>query len=156
MAPSLIRAFILLAVSTTLLSCVLQRRDVDVFLVQVIPLSSTLLEQRARIDIRIQNLSDEPIIANGMELRMDVNDRRFVRGVSNTEFTVPRLSEEVVSIEVSSSMLDTVRQLLSVTQAQELEYDLVGRLFTQTGSSQRFVRRGSITREDLQALAPSL
>jgi len=159
MSSLLSRALILpitLIISVTLPSCALQPRDVDVFLVQVSPLSSTLLEQRARIDIRIQNLSDNPIVATGMELQMDVNNRRFARGVSNAEFTIPRLGEELVSIDVSSSMLDTIGQLLSITQEGEFEYDLRGRLYTPTGRSQRFIRRGAISREDLRALAPGL
>ena len=129
------------------------QRSVDAFLTNVKPMPSTLLEQRAQLDIRIQNLSEVAIEATGMELELQVNGRRLARGVSDDAFTVPRLSEKVVSIVVSSSLFDTIRQFLALDQQQSFSYALRGTLYT-PGLARRFVRQGEFSRDNLESLAP--
>jgi hypothetical protein len=48
--------------------------------------------------------------------------------LGHTAITVPRLSDAVVSVQTRTSTFDVVRQLLSFSQAQDLSYDITGRL----------------------------
>jgi hypothetical protein len=46
--------------------------------------------------------------------------------LNNKDFTVPRLSDTVVSVQTSASTFDVVRQLLSFSRNQDLSYDITG------------------------------
>ena len=46
---------------------------------------------------------------------------------------MPRLSDTVVSVQTSTSTFDVVRQLLSFSEAQDLSYDITGRLHLKDG-----------------------
>ncbi len=124
---------------------------VDVYLRQIKPLPSTLFEQRAEIELRIQNLTDVPVQATGLDLTLRLNDMRLARGVDGQAFTVPRLGETITTVTVSSSVFDTLRQILNARQADTFSYALKGRVIT-AGVDKRFNRRGEISRADLQPL----
>lgn len=62
----------------------------------------------------------------GIDIRLDLNRNRLARGLGNQAFTVPRLSDTVVTIETTTSTLDIARQLLGLRKAQALTYDVSG------------------------------
>ena len=126
---------------------------VDVYLVSISPAPSTLFEQRAELKLRFQNLQEAPLKATGVDLRLMVNDRQIARGVDNTAFTIPPLSDATASVIVSSSVFDTVRQLLAMKDVQTFSYGLKGRLHT-PGTSRYFEKSGEIGRTGLSTLAP--
>ena len=123
--------------------------QVDVIVSRIAPAQSTMLEQRAQIDVRIRNFSDRAIAASGMTLELDINGGRFARGVSNQAFSVPALGESVTSVVVGISVFDVVRQLLALEGRQTFDYVLRGRIFGTGVFSGRFDRRGELTREQL-------
>ena len=137
-----------------LAACVSQP-EIDVLVARIAPAESTMLEQRARIDVRIRNFSERAIAASGMTLKLDVNGRRFARGVSNQTFSVPALGEATTSIVVGISVFDVVHQLLGLEGRQTFDYVLRGKVFGAgvTARDSRFTRRGEFTREQLTALA---
>ncbi|MDH3643831.1 MAG: LEA type 2 family protein [Gammaproteobacteria bacterium] len=129
------------------------QQDVDVLISRISPAQSTMLEQRARIDVRIRNFSERPISASGMTLELDVNGRRFARGVSNAKFSVPGLGEATTSVVVGISVFDVVRQLLGLEGRETFDYVLRGKVFgAGTTLNSRFTRRGEFTREQLATL----
>ena len=136
----------------SLAGCTTQPR-VEAYLANIKPLPSTLFEQRAQIEIRIQNLSESPIEATGIDLSLVVNNRRLARGVDNRAISIAPLSDTTTKVVVSSSVFDTIRQLLTLGNVQTFRYGLKGKLFT-SGLNHRFSRSGEISREDLSVLAP--
>ncbi|MEM7080920.1 MAG: LEA type 2 family protein, partial [Pseudomonadota bacterium] len=124
--------------------------DVEVFVTAFKPMPSTLLEQRVRLDLRVQNLSERELNITGLDLHLRVNNRRLARGVSNQQVSIPRLSEGKLSVVVSSSLFDSIRQLLAVPETERFQYSLAGKVFT-SGLTRRFRRAGEIERGDLQA-----
>ncbi|MEO8339163.1 MAG: LEA type 2 family protein [Nitrospirota bacterium] len=80
------------------------------------------------MDLRIRNPNDFDLLVTGIDFTLNLNGKRLARGLSNIAITIPRLSESVVSVETSTSTFDVVRQLLSFSQAQDLSYDITGRL----------------------------
>lgn len=105
----------------------------EVLVTNITPLEGTAFEQRLQIDVRVRNPNDYDLQVTGVDFRLDLNGTRLARGVSNKEFTVPRLSDAVVSIPTSTSMLDIARQVLAFRQAQAVTYGISGRLYLPSG-----------------------
>ncbi|MFU8815490.1 MAG: LEA type 2 family protein [Pseudomonadales bacterium] len=127
---------------------------VDVALVGIAPMESTLLEQRLRLDFRLQNFGERAIRATGMELTLDVNGRQLARGVDSGSFQLERLGETRVSAVVSTSLLEITRQLLSLLERDKFDYQLRGRIYLDGWPrSVPFTRSGEISREQLERLA---
>ncbi|XOV82213.1 MAG: LEA type 2 family protein [bacterium] len=124
---------------------------VDVYLTSITPLPSTLFEQRVRLDLRVKNLQETPIQASGIDVSLRLNGKRLARGVDGQAISVPRLGETTASVVVSSSIFDTVKQLLSMRERDVFTYGLSGKLIT-PGIDKRFNRSGEISRADLQPL----
>ena len=142
----------------TLLLCVLMALTgctstaaVDVYLTNITPMPSTLFEQRARLELRIQNLGEEPLQATGIDVDLRLNGKRLARGVDGAGFTVPRLGETTTSVVVSSSVFDTISQLMTLQGRDVFTYALKGRVIT-SGIDKRFSRAGELSRADLQPL----
>jgi hypothetical protein len=126
---------------------------VEVFLTGVTPLESGLLEQRARLDLRVQNAGEKALHANGLEVVLKVNDARLARGVDNRPFVVPRLGEATTSTVASASLLDVVRQLLNLPGRESFSYELEGKIHLEgRGGARRFRHGGALTREQLERL----
>ena len=85
------------------------------------------------MDLRIRNPNDFDLPVTGIDFTLNLNGKRLARGLGNTAITVPRLSDAVVSVQTSTSIFDVVRQLLSFSQAQNLSYDITGRLHLKDG-----------------------
>ena len=98
----------------------------DVLVTNITPLDSTPFDQRLKIDLRVRNPNDYELQVTGMDIRLDLNGKRLARGVGNQAFTVPRLSDSVVSIETTTSTLDVVRQVLGLRKIQALSYEISG------------------------------
>lgn len=98
----------------------------DVLVTNITPLDSTPFEQRLKIDLRVRNPNDYELQVTGMDIRLDLNGKRLARGLGNQAFTVPRLSDTVVSIETTTSTLDVVRQVLGLRKIQALSYEISG------------------------------
>ena len=146
------RAYItLLIVSVLGLSGCVTEPVVAVYVTDLKPLPSTLFEQRLQLDLRVQNLSEKPIAANGVDLRLELNDRQWGRGVSAEAIDIPALGEGRTSVNVSSGVLDSVRQLLAIQGRDTFSFGLRGRLIT-PGRAKRFQRGGEISRADLERL----
>ena len=142
---------LILVFAAALSACVVIEPAVDAYVISVTPLPSSLLEQRARLSIRLQNLSEAPINATGIEIRLIVNDQQLARGVAAKDITIAGLSEATTSINVSSRAIDAIRQVIGIQQREVYNYRLKGRLYT-PGRDQRFDHGGEIARNELLGL----
>ncbi len=105
----------------------------DVLVANITPLDSTPFEQRLKIDLRIRNPNDYELHVTGMDIKLELNGKRLARGLGNQAFTVPRLSDSVVTIETTTSTLDVVRQVLGLRKVQALNYEISGVLHMKDG-----------------------
>ena len=105
----------------------------EVLVTNVTPLEATAFEQRLQVDLRIRNPNDFDLLVTGIDFTLNLNGKRLARGLSNKDVTVPRLSDAVVSVQTSASTFDMVRQLLSLSQKQDLSYDITGLLYLKDG-----------------------
>ena len=105
----------------------------DVLVTNITPLDATAFEQRLQVDLRIRNPNDFDLVVTGIDFKLNVNGTRLARGLGNKELTIPRLSDAVVSVQTSTSTFDIIRQLLSLSQKQDLSYDISGVLHSKDG-----------------------
>lgn len=105
----------------------------DVLVANITPLDSTPFEQRLKIDLRVRNPNDYELQVTGIDMRLDLNGKRLARGLGNQAFSVPRLSDSVVTIETTTSTLDVVRQVLGLRKVQALSYEISGVLYLKDG-----------------------
>lgn len=101
----------------------------EVSLVGLEPLPSESLEQRFDVRLRVMNPNDRTLSIDGVDFTLEVNGSRLTRGLTNEEVTIPRLSEAVVSVTATTTVLDLVRQVLSAADAETVSYELHGRVF---------------------------
>lgn len=95
-------------------------------LVNIVPLSSSVFEQRFVVDMRVSNLNDFEIPLKGMSFEMDVNGSYFATGLSNRKLVVPRLGTAVVSLETTANSFDLFRQILNAVRVGTVEYSIKG------------------------------
>ncbi len=88
-----------------------------------------LFEQRFRITLRIRNPNDFDLPIDGLRFALDVNDRPFVTGLSDRSVTVPRLGEQTVEVDASTTLLDVVDQFMGLTGRDVLSYRMIGTAF---------------------------
>ena len=105
----------------------------DVLVTNITPLDATAFEQRLQVDLRIRNPNDFDLVVTGIDFKLNVNGNRLARGLGNKELTIPRLSDAVVSVQTSTSTFDIIRQLMSLSQKQDLSYDISGVLHSKDG-----------------------
>ena len=105
----------------------------EVLVTNVTPLDATLFEQRLRVDLRVRNPNDFDYHLTGIDFTLNLNGKRLVRGLGSKEVTIPRLGDTVMTIDTTTSTLDIVRQLLNLSQKQELAYDIKGVLHSTEG-----------------------
>ncbi|MCE0460579.1 LEA type 2 family protein [Pseudomonas uvaldensis] len=129
-----------------------QRHDpLNINVVGIEPLPSQELEMRFAVKLRLQNPNDIGIDYNGVALDLEVNGRTLASGVSDQTGSIPRFSEQVLSVPVSISAFSVLRQTLGLSQAQSLDnlpYVLKGKLAGGLFGTVRFVDRGTL---DLRA-----
>ncbi len=148
---NVIKTAIFVVGSLLLSACVITEPSLEAYVVNVTPLPSSLLEQRAQLTVRLQNLSDVAIEAQGIDVRLMVNDRQLARGVAAQAITIAGLSETTASVNVSSRAIDTIRQIVSMQQREQYSYRLKGRLHV-AGLDKRFDHGGQISRRELMGL----
>jgi len=102
--------------------------EVSVINIEPLP-ADGLFEQRVRLDLRVINPNDFDLGISGFSFKLDVNDTRFARGVSNDAIRVPRLGEAKTSVVVSSTMLDVFRQVAGLAGRETMGYEISGKVY---------------------------
>lgn len=97
-----------------------------VTLAGLMPIDIGLLEQRYAATLRIQNPNKVPLVIQGMDYTIEVNDREFASGLSNEALEVPPFGERTLEVSLVSSLVALIEQLRSLEQGK-LQYRLFGR-----------------------------
>ena len=105
----------------------------EVLVTDITPMDATLFEQRLRVDLRVRNPNDFDYHLTGIDFTLNLNGKRLARGLGSKEVTIPRLGDAVMTIDTTTSTLDIVRQLLELSQKQELTDDIKGVLYGTEG-----------------------
>ena len=122
----------------------------EVSLVSLRPLAIESFEQRFAVTVRIANPNAVPLEVEGVDVVVEINDRRLARALSNEAFSVPRLGDETVTLNATTNLLDLFRQAVSLPgEGGRLDYTLDGRiLLTGREGWVSFKREGSLVDAD--------
>jgi LEA14-like dessication related protein len=95
------------------------------------------------VKLRVQNPNSTPVNYDGAYVKVEVQDKTFATGVSNTGGSLPGFSEALVEVPVTVSMLRMVRHMISMTDgppAEQIRYSMSGKL-----GSHRFKTSGEFS-----------
>jgi LEA14-like dessication related protein len=111
------------------------------------PLPGEGLELRLAVTVRIQNPNDVAVEYSGTALSLELNGRDLANGVSDAAGTVPRYGETTLTIPVTISAFDMVRQALGFANAgevKEIPYRVRGKLEGGWFGTRRFTDEGTL------------
>ena len=105
------------------------------------------LEMRMLVKLRVQNPNDAALDFNGVALHLDVAGKSFASGVSDATGSVPRFGETLVSVPVTISAMNILKQSLSLMKdagggTGKIQYELKGKLGG--ARTERFTTKGEL------------
>ncbi|MCG2592902.1 LEA type 2 family protein [Ramlibacter sp. XY19] len=120
----------------------LLREPLRVQVADVQSLDGQGMELRFLCLLRVQNPNDTPLDFDGISLDLDLRGTAFASGVSETQGTVPRFGEILVSVPVSASAMGLARVLFGMfgQDRPRLDYRMRGRI-----GNVRFESTGELT-----------
>ncbi len=111
-----------------------------------------LFESVFKVQLRVFNTNEVPLKIQGGDCILEVNGKRFARGVTDSDTEVPAYGAAIVPMTLYSSMVGMVRSILTLPK-EELGYKLAGRLRMGGGfmapSTIPFSSEGKLSLEDL-------
>jgi LEA14-like dessication related protein len=146
----LLPVFRIVAATSLLAACALMpgRDPLQVNVADVESLSGEGFEFRMLVKLRVQNPNDAPVEYDGVYLKLDVMDKTFASGVSDERGVVPRFGEALITVPVTVSTLNLVRQTLGMMidgkRPEKLSYRLEGKLNGPMFGSTRFQSQGEL------------
>ena len=124
------------------------REPLQVSVADIESLDGQGLEWRMLVKLRVQNPNDAPVEYDGVYLKLDVLDKTFATGVSDERGTIPRFGEALVSVPVTVSAINIVRQAIGVAAGgkppEKITYRLEGKLNSAGFASTRFDSQGEL------------
>ena len=85
-------------------------------------LESSPFEQRYQIKFRVQNPNTESMSLVGMHFTLEINDKKFMRGLSNQEITIPAFSDALVDATGTTTLLGIARQVQGLQNSNKASF----------------------------------
>ena len=100
-----------------------------VTLASLTPVKLSLFEQRFEVGLRLQNPNAFALPIQALDYTLAINGEDFASGMSRTDLRVPAFGEELVTVTVTSDLLNSLDQIRRWQQAppEALDYRLSGR-----------------------------
>lgn len=102
-------------------------------LVDIQVLEVKAFESVFQIEIRVLNPNDVPLEIKGITCDLEVNNSTLASGVSDTKTTIPAYGTSTIPMKVYSSVVDILRGMLGLQDAEKLHYRLQGKLRVEGG-----------------------
>ena len=111
------------------------------------------LETAFLVHLRVMNPNDVDLDIRSVDCDLEINDKPFAYGISNTPVKVPAFGSETLPVTVYSSVLEIVKGLLGLPQREDISYKLKGKVHLGGGglmpSSLPFDSQGTISIKDM-------
>ena len=92
------------------------------------PLLFTGLEAVFQIQLRVFNTNDVDLEVKGIEADLEINGQSFATGVAKAAVKIPAFETRLVPVTIYSSVLDIVKGIHGLQNAEQLKYRLTGKL----------------------------
>ena len=86
------------------------------------------LEATFNVQLRVLNPNETAIIAKGINCDLEVNDNHLASGVSSVTTEIPAFGSAILPMEVYSSALAVVRNIIALSDQETLRYRIKGRI----------------------------
>jgi LEA14-like dessication related protein len=97
-------------------------------LAHIQPLQFTGLEAVFQIQLRVFNTNDVDLEVKGIEADLEINGQSFATGVAKTAVKIPAFDTALVPVTIYSSVLNIVKGIHGLQDAEQLKYRLKGKL----------------------------
>lgn len=87
-----------------------------------------LIETVFQVDLRVYNTNDAPLEVTGLDCEIELNDRHFATGVSNSKVKIASYETATIPIVAYSSVLDLVKSVQGLQNKEKLKYRIAGRI----------------------------
>ena len=107
------------------------RDPLQVAVAGIEPLQGEGLELRFLVRLRVQNPNGTPVDYDGAYVKLEVQDKTFATGVSDTGGSVSGFGETLVEVPVTVSMLRVARQIIGMkgeAPVEQIRYRMSGKL----------------------------
>ena len=107
------------------------RDPLQVAVAGIEPLQGEGLELRFLVKLRVQNPNGTPVDYDGAYVKLEVQDKTFATGVSDTGGSVSGFGETLVEVPVTVSMLRMARQVIGMkgeAPVEQIRYRMSGKL----------------------------
>jgi LEA14-like dessication related protein len=103
-----------------------QLQDLEVSLINIEPTTAAGLSPRFNVRLLVLNPNDQDLDIEGVTLRLDINDKKILSGVSNQIPTLKGYSETPVEIQTAVNLFDLFQLLTSLNQhsGDDIKYQL--------------------------------
>jgi LEA14-like dessication related protein len=94
---------------------------------------SKALETVLQIELRVFNTNDVPIKVKGLDCDLELNGKRFAKGVSSVDTEIPAFGTTTVPVTLYSSVVDIFRGIVGLHKKEKLKFGVYGRLHLEGG-----------------------
>lgn len=88
----------------------------------------TVFEAVWRVELRVINGNEVPLTLKGADCDVEINSRAFAHGLTDSVQTVPAMGTITIPLTVYTSVVEVVRNLISMPADQRFTYRIKGRL----------------------------
>jgi LEA14-like dessication related protein len=118
-------------------------------------LETSGMESAFLVQLRVQNPNEVDLDIRGVECDVEINEKPFAYGMSNTPVRIPAFGTDTVPVKVYTSVIDIFRGLISLQGREDLSYQVRGRVRISGGgfmpAALPFDSRGTISVKDFSA-----
>lgn len=86
-----------------------------------------------RVDLRVFNANEVPIVVKGMDCELDINEQHLASGISSVQTTIPSYGTQIVPITLYASAVDMFKGILRLPEREKLTYRIKGKVLIQAG-----------------------
>ena len=129
--------FIISILLLTLSACASLDKDYEsptVHIVDIKVKELKFLEAVFNVRLRVINPNDLAIVVKGISCDLEINNNHLATGVSNTATEIPAFGTAILPIELYSSALDVVKNVIALSEQKTLIYRIKGRISFEGGS----------------------
>jgi len=124
----------------------------DVMLVDLQMGEIKVLETTARATVRLDNENLVPLHVEGGVYKLYINGKRIGKGLSNEQFTIPKLSSVTHDVVINLDNLALARRIISIINSEQLAYRIESVVYIRLDGRVRRVKvskSGQLDRNDL-------
>ncbi len=93
-------------------------------------IGAQLLEQRYELTFRLINPNDVALPITGIYYEVELEGKEFATGVNASPIDIPAYGETRITVEMSTTLLQSIRSLAAIAEAkpESLDFNLKGHL----------------------------